>query len=64
MNENRAKRNKLLGERVIQGLQSRNMEGFYAETKEEALEIALSLIPEESTVAWGGSVSIDRKSVV
>lgn len=58
MNENRAKRNKLLGERVIQGLQSRNMEGFYAETKEEALEIALSLIPEESTVAWGGSVSI------
>ena len=28
MNENRAKRNKLLGERVIQGLQSRNMEGF------------------------------------
>ena len=58
MNENRAKRNKLLGERVIQGLQSRNVEGFYAETKEEALEIALSLIPEESTVAWGGSVSI------
>ncbi len=58
MNENRVKRNKLLGERVIQGLESRNMEGFYAESKEEALKIALDLIPEESTVAWGGSMSI------
>ena len=58
MNENRVKRNKLLGERVIQGLESRNMEGFYAESKEEALKIALDLIPEESTVAWGGSMSV------
>ena len=58
MNENRVKRNKLLGERVIRGLESRNMEGFYAESKEEALKIALDLIPEESTVAWGGSMSI------
>lgn len=58
MNENRVKRNKLLGERVIRGLESRNMEGFYAESKEEALKLALDLIPEESTVAWGGSMSI------
>ena len=58
MNENRVKRNKLLGERVIRGLESRNMEGFYAESKEESLKLALDLIPEESTVAWGGSMSI------
>ena len=58
MNENRVKRNKLLGERVIRGLESRNMEGFYVESKEEALKLALDLIPEESTVAWGGSMSI------
>ena len=44
MNENRVKRNKLLGERVIQGLDSRNMEGFYAASKEEALKIALCLL--------------------
>lgn len=60
MNENRVKRNRLLGERVIRGLESRNMEGFYAETKEEALELALKMIPEESTVAWGGSMSISE----
>ena len=27
MNENRVKRNRLLGDRVIRGLESRNMEG-------------------------------------
>lgn len=34
------------------------MEGFYAATKEEALEKALKLIEDGSSVAWGGSMSI------
>ncbi|WP_304966833.1 hypothetical protein [Paramuribaculum intestinale] len=38
MNENRVKRNRLLGERMVKNLESRNMEGFYAETKEELLK--------------------------
>lgn len=58
MNENRVKRNKLLGERIVKGLESRNMEGYYAKSKEEALKKALQWIPEGSSVAWGGSVSI------
>lgn len=58
MNVNRVKRNDLLAETVIRGLQSRNMSGYYAETKEEALKIALSLIPEGSKITNGGSVSI------
>lgn len=58
MDVNRTKRNRMLGERIINGLESRNMEGFYAETKEGALKKALELIPEGSTVAWGGSMSI------
>lgn len=57
MNENRTKRNRLLADRVIRGLQSRNMEGFYAETKEEALKTALELIPEGSSISWGGTMS-------
>lgn len=60
MNENRIKRNRMLGDRIIQSLQARNMEGFYAETKEEALKIALKLIPENASVAWGGSMSIQE----
>lgn len=50
MNENRVKRNKLLGERIVKGLESRNMEGYYAESKEEALKKALQWIPEGSSV--------------
>ena len=33
-------RNRLLADRVIKGLESRNMCGYYAETKEKRLKIA------------------------
>ena len=36
MNEMIKKRNALLSAKVIKGLESRNMTGYYAETKEEA----------------------------
>lgn len=53
-------RNRLLADRVIKGLESRNMCGYYAETKEDALKKALELIPEGSTIGWGGSVSVSE----
>ena len=55
--EMRTKRNDLLSGKVIKGLASRNMTGYYAKTGEEALRIALSLIPEGSTVTRGGCMS-------
>lgn len=57
MNENIVKRNELLAKTVIKGLESRNMTGYYAATKEEALRQALELIPEGSSIAMGGCVS-------
>ena len=57
MNEMIKKRNTLLSAKVIKGLESRNMTGYYAETKEEALKIALSLIPEGCSVTMGGAMS-------
>ena len=60
MNENRVVRNRMLAEKVIKGLQSRNMEGFYAETKEDALKLALALIPAGASIGWGGSMSIEE----
>lgn len=57
MNENITKRNEKLAETVIKGLQSRNMSGYYAASKEEALKQALELIPEESTISMGGCMS-------
>ena len=57
MNPIITKRNELLAQTVIQGLESRNMTGYYAASKEEALATALSLIPEGSTISMGGCVS-------
>ena len=60
MDQNKAKRNKLLAEKVIKGLQSRNMEGYYVKNKEEALKKVFSLIPRGSSIGWGGSASVDE----
>lgn len=52
-------RNEKLADSVIKALKSRNMSGYYAKDKDEALKIALNLIPEGSSVGWGGSVTVN-----
>ena len=64
MNSNIVKRNELLAQTVIKGLQSRNMSGYYAASREEALSIALSLIPEGSTATMGGGLSVHEIGLV
>lgn len=56
----RAQRNAKLGEKVVRALQLRNMEAYYVETKEEALKKALELIPEGSSIGWGGSMTLNE----
>ena len=58
MDANITKRNELLAQKTIAGLKSRNMEGYYAASKEEALKIALDLIPEGSSISMGGGMSV------
>lgn len=50
--------NDVLAQSMIQKLSQRNMTGYYAHSKQEALQIALSLIPEGSKVTKGGSETI------
>ena len=57
MDRNITLRNELLAKKVIAGLESRNMSGYWASDREEALKIALGLIPEGSTVGMGGAMS-------
>lgn len=57
MNEMILKRNELLAQTVIKGLESRNMTGHYAANKEEALKIALDLIPKGRSISMGGCMS-------
>ena len=57
MDPNVVKRNELLAKKVIKGLESRNMTGYYAASREEALSIALGLIDKGSSVTMGGCMS-------
>ncbi len=54
------KRNRMAAEKVIAALRRRHMDGEYAETKEEALSLALAHLPEGASVGWGGSMSIEE----
>ena len=64
LNENITKRNALLAQKVIKGLESRNMSGYWADSKKEALAQALALIPEGSSVTMGGAMSAHEIGLV
>ena len=64
MSEFIAKRNELLAEKVIEGLKSRNMTGYYVADKEAAKALALSLIPAKSSVTMGGAMSAHEIGLV
>ena len=51
-------RNELLGKTLVENLEKRHFEAYYCPTAAEALEKAVSLIPEKSSVSWGGSTTI------
>ncbi len=64
MNDVVFKRNELLAQTVIKGLESRNMKGYYASTKAEAMQKAMELIPEKSSVTMGGAMSAHEIGLV
>ncbi len=48
------------GEILVKNLKIRHFDAYYCATKEEALAKALELIPEGSTVGWGGAMSAQQ----
>ena len=54
----RTMRNHVLGMKVVKSLESRNMEAYFVETKEEAVKKALELMPQGSSISWGGTMSV------
>lgn len=45
-------------EELIEGLKSRNIEAKYCATATEAIDMILNHIPKDSTICWGGSMTI------
>ncbi len=50
--------------KVIAALKKNNITGIYVETKEEARKQVLSMIPEGSKVAQGGSLSLSQAGII
>ena len=48
------------GALLVKNLKNRHFDAYYCETKEEALEMALSLIPQGDAVGWGGTVTCQQ----
>lgn len=48
------------GEILVKNLRSRHFDAYYCATKEEALRKALELIPQGSSVGWGGALSAQQ----
>lgn len=55
---------KNLSATVLKGFKKRFIEGYYCETAAEAKELALSLVPENSKVSFGGSVTLEETGVL
>lgn len=52
------KRNALLAEKLVGNLKQRHYEAFFCPTAQEAVEKITGMIPEGSSVTWGGSMTI------
>ena len=52
------------GNILVKNLQSRHFDAWYCATKEEALEKALSLIPEGASIGWGGVMSANEIGLI
>jgi len=48
------------GQVLVNNLRRRHFEACYCDTREEALEKALELIPEGASVGWGGATSAEE----
>lgn len=64
MQEMTYKRNELLAQKVIKGLESRNMKGYYAANAEEAKQMALNLIEKGAKISMGGCMSAHEIGLV
>lgn len=51
---------RLLSKKLRKNLESRKFAAYYCDTRAEAVEQALSLIPQGASVSWGGSLTLEE----
>jgi hypothetical protein len=58
------RRNQKLGPIIVKALESRRFEAYYCENKQDAIQLALSLIPKNHIVSWGGSATLNQLGLI
>ena len=53
-----------LAPNVIKNLEKRNMEGYYFEDSKSCVEAIMKMIPDGSTVSWGGSMTMNETGMM
>lgn len=51
------------GSQVCKALKARHFEAYYAVDREKARELVLRLIPQNHTVGWGGTMTVDQLGI-
>ncbi|MDX9892338.1 MAG: lactate utilization protein, partial [Bacteroidales bacterium] len=64
MNTPLNKRNHLLATQIVKALQSRKFDAYYVENSADAVQKALSLIPQDHVVSWGGSATLEQTGLL
>lgn len=49
---------------LIKNLEKRGMEGYYVDNVQDAVQKAISFVPEGSSVSWGGSMTITDSGLI
>lgn len=56
-------RNDKLGQKVVESLKKRFFDAYYVSSKDEVVEKVLQLIPQEDSVSWGGTMTVDSLGI-
>lgn len=64
MNELTTWHHDAIGEKVVKALTKNNFTATYVQTRQEALDKLLELIPAQATIGFGGSVTLNELDVV
>lgn len=48
---------------IIKQLERRNMEGYFCESSQDAVELVKRFVPEGSSIGWGGTVTFEQSGV-
>ncbi|MBM6755521.1 lactate utilization protein [Collinsella tanakaei] len=63
MDETRRAARRTTAETVIKNLKRRNIEGYYCETADKAVQLVCGMIPAGDSITWGGSVTFTESGM-